>query len=259
MSLCCTLNNISNSTTARTEIAKFGSRRDVSVDSGVCNKASIGSCALAVLAASSASRAGKARVVAEHGIGERRASHLRTQCEQLLRYQIKQVRINHQLSSAGCVAQASLSRGAEEAVAAINDGRGDGGEGGGTAQEYEREHKNCGTCHCERSMGHMESVFALLRGKQVGLLPCMLPLSYCTQRAAPACSSCCRQQQQQQVLPALTPHTEKKLYIYIYVPALLLFLISRGILHTSISGKRGLIFHTLTASHFKLHVQLHKR
>ena len=34
-------------------------------------------------------------------------------------------------------------------------------------------------------MGHMESVFALLRVKQVGLLRCMPPLSYCTQRCMP--------------------------------------------------------------------------
>jgi len=70
------------------EIAKFGDRRCVSVDSGVCDEASIGSCALAICAATSASRAGEARVVAENGVGERRASH--------------------QLSGAGHVAEASL-------------------------------------------------------------------------------------------------------------------------------------------------------
>ena len=84
MPYCCTFDLhliLTPQINARTEIAKFGDSIGVSVDSGVCDDAAVGSCALALCTATSASRAGKARVVAEHGVGERRASHLRTQCE----------------------------------------------------------------------------------------------------------------------------------------------------------------------------------
>jgi hypothetical protein len=58
---------------------------------------------------------------------------------------------HYQLAGTGGVAEASLPGGAGEAVAAVDAGRGDGGEGAGAAKKRERAHEKRDGLHSEYS------------------------------------------------------------------------------------------------------------
>jgi hypothetical protein len=147
--------HISGARALRTEITKFGSSHGVDVHSSISDNTSIGGQAHAHLgasiAASGSSGAGKARIVTENSVGERRASQLKA-TSRVRSIKPERTGLNvliYQLAGSGCIAEASLPGGAGEAVATINAGRGNGGEGMGcAAKQREHAHEKRVGLHC---------------------------------------------------------------------------------------------------------------